>query len=63
MTILERLIADRKRRGLSQNDVAMYIGISKQMVSRLECGKSIPNIDYIEDYANYLGYELRLLMK
>jgi len=63
MSVLNELIKERKIRGLSQASVSRYIGISKQLMSRMEGGKSIPNMNWIEEYADYLGYEVRLLKK
>jgi transcriptional regulator with XRE-family HTH domain len=61
VSILKELIKERKLKGISQPKVADYIGISKQLMSRMERGESIPNMNWIEKYAEFLGYEIRLL--
>jgi len=63
MSILQSLILERESKKISQSEVARNIGISKQLMSRLESKKSIPNMDWIEKYADYLGFEVRLLKK
>jgi transcriptional regulator with XRE-family HTH domain len=63
MDILSELIRDRKDKKIKMTDISKGIGISKQLIGRLENGKSIPNLRMIERYADYLGYEIRLLKK
>jgi DNA-binding XRE family transcriptional regulator len=63
MSILKDLIQERKSKKISQAEVARGIGISKQLMGRMEGNKSIPNMNWIEEYAKYLGYEIRLLKK
>lgn len=57
------LTKERKLQKVSQQEIANVIGVSKSIISRLESGKSIPNYNFIEQYANKLGYEIRLLKK
>jgi DNA-binding XRE family transcriptional regulator len=42
------LKAARVNRGLTQNDVAQALGVTKKTVSSWENGKTVPNIDKIE---------------
>ena len=63
MSILKTLIEDRRAKRITQTEIAQHIGISKQLIGRLENGKAIPNMKYIEKYADCLGYEIRLLKK
>lgn len=63
MDIVKILTKERKLQKVSQQKVANFIGISKSLISRLESGKSIPNYNFIQQYADLLGYEIRLLKK
>lgn len=63
MNILSTLIKDRKARGIKQSEVAKYIGISNSMLSRIESETSVQNLKYIDKYAEFLGFELRLLKR
>jgi len=63
MDILKVLISERRSKKITQNKIADFIGCSKSLISRLESGKSIPNINYIQQYADYLGFELKLMVK
>ena len=48
----------RKKRGLSQNDVASFLGYSPQLISLWEKGKVSPDLTIISKYADYLGVDL-----
>ena len=54
--ILEDLIAERKRQGLSLNDLAQRTGIAKPNLSRLENRRSMsPTLPTLQQYAHALG--------
>lgn len=61
--IFNILVRDRKERKIKLTDVSVEIGINKSGLWRMESGKSIPNLSYIEKYASFLGYELKLIKK
>jgi transcriptional regulator with XRE-family HTH domain len=63
MDILKTLVNERRAKKVKAKQIADFIGMSPSLFSRLETGKSIPNINYIEQFADYLGYEIRLLKK
>ena len=63
MDIIKILTQERKKQKVSQQEIAENIYCSKTLISRLEAKKSIPNYNYIERYADYLGFEIRLLKK
>lgn len=50
----------RKRRGLSQKDVARAMGTSKSAVSRMEAGHGNPTIRTLMQYAEAVGAYLSL---
>ena len=47
MNIGERILKLRKEKGLSQEDVANIIGVSRQTISKWETGESNPDFDKI----------------
>ena len=46
MNLGNSLFHARKRRGLSQEDVAEKLGVSRQTISKWETGETIPDIRY-----------------
>jgi len=60
---LGRLAYDmRKARGLSQAQLALDIGTSRTVISRLEGGNAgrVPGLDQIQKIAEACGFEIRL---
>ena len=55
MSIGERLYNLRKERGLSKEDLANELGVSRQTVSKWETGESTPDFDKIVPICNYYG--------
>ncbi|MDN6104856.1 MAG: helix-turn-helix domain-containing protein, partial [Lacticaseibacillus paracasei] len=51
----ERLTQLRKQKGLSQNDLAEAIGISRQAISKYENGLAQPGLDKIAKLRDILG--------
>jgi HTH-type transcriptional regulator/antitoxin MqsA len=49
---LRRLV--RERAGLTQQDVALAIGVSRPTVSRYEAGQRTPRRDHLHDYLTLL---------
>lgn len=47
MTVGERLLELRKKKGLSQEELANVVGVSRQTVSKWEVGESTPDFDKI----------------
>ena len=48
MILADKIIALRRRRGWSQEELADRIGVSRQAVSKWESSQSIPDIEKIE---------------
>ena len=46
---------ERMKRNLSQEDLALAAGISRNGLSNIESGKASPTIDTLEKIANALG--------
>lgn len=55
MTIGERLYNLRKEKGLSQEDLANELGVSRQTVSKWETGESSPDFDKIIPLCEFYG--------
>ena len=58
-SIINELIAERKRQGLTQQDIADKTGMKAPNVTRVESCKFTPSLDVLERYAMALGKELR----
>ena len=52
----------RKRRGLTQEQLAEYLGISVMTVRRWEWGERTPDADYIQKISQVLGVSISELM-
>lgn len=60
MKIGQKISACRKKRGMSQEDLAERIEVSRQAVSRWETGESVPDVEKIKALCRILskaGYE------
>lgn len=56
--IVTALIAERKRQGLTQQDIADRTGMKAPNVTRIESCKRIPTLDVLERYAGAVGKKL-----
>lgn len=48
----------RKERGMTLEEMANYLGSTKQALSRYERGERVPKITVASDIANKLGYDI-----
>lgn len=55
MTLGEKLQFLRKSRGLSQEQLAEVLEVSRQAVSKWECGDSAPDLDKLRAICTYFG--------
>lgn len=56
---LGKRIADgRRRSGLTQNALALRVGVTAQAVSKWETGRSCPDIAILDEIADALGISL-----
>ena len=57
-----RMIALRKKAGLTQEEMADLLGTKKSNISRLESVSSevSPRLSTVEDYARVLGYQVKV---
>lgn len=63
MDILSSLIQIRKEKKVSQDDLTGTLGINSTTLSRYESGRRKMPYDVLVKYAEYLGYEIRLIKK
>lgn len=63
MTLGEKIIELRKKRGLSQEDLAITLGVSRQAVSKWETAESTPDTDKIVALAEYFDVTTDWLLR
>lgn len=62
MTIRDKLIALRGESGLSQQEFADKLNVSRQTVSRWEAGKNVPSSNQISNICNVFGLDANALL-
>lgn len=60
--LAQRLYELRRFSGISQEDLARKLGVSRQAVSKWECGESVPGTDNLIALARLYGVELGSLV-
>ena len=63
MNISDRIQSLRKKKGLSQYDLADEMGVSRQAVSKWENGQSIPDIEKIILLSDYFNVSTDYIIK
>ena len=63
MKFNERLMALRKKRGLSQEELGFELGVSRQTVSKWESGQSYPDFQRLVLLADYFDISLDELVR
>ncbi len=63
MIISEKLYQLRMKSGLSQEDLAQQMNVSRQSISKWESGSSIPSIDKILELSNFYGVSTDFLLQ
>lgn len=63
MTCCDRIRDLRRKHGLSQEDLAQQIGISRQAISKWESGQSMPDLDKIILLSEYFQVTTDYLLK
>lgn len=61
--LIDRIVSERKRRNITQKELAAMTGISQQSISRLEREKHMPKIDTLIKLLDGLGLELTVVAK
>ena len=63
MILADKIIKERKRLGLSQEELAEKMNVSRQAVSKWEGGQSIPEIEKILQLSSLFGVTTDYLLK
>ena len=63
MALSEKLYELRKKSGLSQEQLAEQLGVSRQAISKWESGKSVRESDTLVSISQYFNVTLDYLMK
>ena len=59
--IMSRIIEARKKKGLSQKELATIVGMKQPAIARLENLKTVPTVDTLIDVLYPLGYTLEVV--
>lgn len=59
--IIDRLIEERHRQGMTQAQLAKASNLTQSVIARLECKKVAPQLETLLKVANALGCELALI--
>lgn len=62
INIAKKLVTKRREKGITQDEVAAYIGVSKASVSKWETGQSYPDITFLPQLATYFNISIDELM-
>ena len=63
MPLSEKILSLRTRMGLSQEDLAEKLGVSRQSVSKWETGQSVPDLDKLIKLADLFGISVDELVR
>ena len=61
--LVNSLIAERKRQGLTQQDIANRTGVKTPNIARFEAKKTTPTFQFLEKYADALGMEMEYTLR
>lgn len=62
-TIVDQLIEERKRQGLTQKDIAIRTGVATSNIARFELKKTVPTLQFFEKYAKAVGKEMKYTLE
>ena len=62
LNIGKTIVTKRREKGLTQEDLAAYIGVSKASVSKWETGQSYPDITLLPQLGAYFNISIDELM-
>lgn len=54
---------ERKRQGVTQEEIAWTLHVTQTYVSYLESGRKTPTLKQLDEWADHLGWELVFEMK
>lgn len=62
INIAKVLVVKRKQKGITQDELANYMGVSKASVSKWETGQSYPDVTFLPQLAAYFNISIDALM-
>ena len=62
INIAKTILNKRREKGLTQDDLASYVGVSKASVSKWETGQSYPDITFLPQLASFFNISIDELM-
>ena len=63
MNLADKIMAERKKKGWSQEELANQLGVSRQAVSKWESSQSVPDMDKIVALSSYFNITTDYLLK
>ena len=63
MNISQKILLQRKKKGISQEDLANALNVSRQAVSKWESSQSVPDMDKIVALSSYINITTDYLLK
>ena len=63
MNISQKILLQRKKKGISQEDLANALNVSRQAVSKWESSQSVPDMDKIVAFSSYFNITTDYLLK
>ena len=63
MNISQKILLQRKNKGISQEDLANALNVSRQAVSKWESSQSVPDMDKIVALSSYFNITTDYLLK
>lgn len=61
--LIGEMISLRKKKKISQSELANRIGVKQQVISRLEKKENSPSLKLFSSIVDALGYELKIIEK
>lgn len=62
INLSKTILNKRKEKGVTQDELAAFIGVSKSSVSKWETGQSYPDISFLPQIASYFNISIDMLM-
>ena len=63
MNVSQKILLQRKKKGISQEDLANALNVSRQAVSKWESSQSVPDMDKIVALSSYFNITTDYLLK
>ena len=61
MNIGDKILKERKAKGLSQKELASLINVSDKLISKWESGRATPSVDYIARLCTIFDKDFRFI--